>query len=129
MDPLSVFTAFASLVSASNSGLILLQNLIRSTNTVERLQREFLVLEHVFQECGETVLGSKPEEVPQSIKMAVEMCVQKYHELLKMLKKLENKSKPARMILYAYHEHELMLSYNGFRDSMLLLRDLSSEYV
>lgn len=124
-----MITAFASLVSASNSGLILLQNIVRSTNTVERLQREFVVLQHVFHECGETVLESSPEEVPQSIRVVLEMCIQKYHELLKILEKLVDKPKAVRMILYAYHEHELMLCYNGFRDSVMLLRDLSSEYV
>lgn len=127
MDPVSAIGAFAALVSASNSGLILLQNLIKSTNTVERLQREFVVLRHVFHECGETVLGSIPEEVPQSIKEISHMSMEKYHELLKILEKFVNKPKMARMVLYAYHEHELMLCYNGFRDSVMLLRDLCSE--
>ncbi|KAK7728250.1 hypothetical protein SLS63_006698 [Diaporthe eres] len=87
--------------------------------------REFVVLHHVLKDCHEMI--TENPTVPKSIDVCLEMCLQKYRDLLNILENLLAKPKYWRRLLYTFKEHELLTTYNGFRDSVLLLRDLSSD--
>lgn len=127
MDPVSLVAVVGILFSNSASALLVVQNFVRSAETVERLQREFVVLHHVLKDCHEMI--TENPTVPKSIDVCLEMCLQKYRDLLNILENLLAKPKYWRRLLYTFKEHELLTTYNGFRDSVLLLRDLSSECV
>lgn len=127
MDPLSLVAVAGILVSGSGSGLLVLQNFVRSAETVERLQREFMVLQLVLQDCAEVIRDNVT--VPGSIVLCLQMCLRKYNDLLRILEGLLEQPKFWRRFLYTIKEHELLVTYNGFRDSVMLLRDLSSRCV
>lgn len=127
MDPISIAAIVGVLFSNSASALLVVQNFVRSAETVERLQREFVVLHHVLKDCDEMI--TENTTVSKSIDVCLEMCLYKYRDLLNMLERLLAKPKYWRRFLYTFKEHELLTTYNGFRDSVLLLRDLSSEFV
>lgn len=59
----------------------------------------------------------------------LKMCLPKYRDLLSILKSLLAKPKYWRRLLYMFREHEVLTTYNDLRDSVLLLRDLSSKCV
>lgn len=124
MDAFSIVSVAGILFTNSASALLVVQNFVRSAETVERLQREFVVLHHVLKDCHEMI--TENTTVPRSIDVCLEMCLQKYHDLLKILEDLLAKPKYWRRFLYTFKEHELLTTYNGFRDSVLLLRDLST---
>ncbi|KAI3390438.1 hypothetical protein diail_9644, partial [Diaporthe ilicicola] len=125
MDPISIVAVVSILFSNSASALLVVQNFARSAETVERLQREFVVLHHVLKDCHEMI--TENTTTPKSIEVCLEMCLQKYRDLLNILEDLLAKPKYWRRLLYTFKEHELLTTYNGFRDSVLLLRDLSSD--
>lgn len=72
--------------------------------------------------CGHTT-------VPESIDFCLEMCLQRYRDLLNILENLLASPKHWRQLLDTFKEHELLTIYNGFRDSVLLLWDLSTKCV
>ncbi|KAF4949947.1 hypothetical protein FGADI_8548 [Fusarium gaditjirri] len=92
MDPISAVAITTSLLSFSTSSLLLVQNFVKSGETVRRLNLEVVILQHILQECSDAI--SNVEPLPHSIR--------------------------------SLKEPELMVVYNSFRDSVLLLRDLSS---
>ncbi|EMT72142.1 hypothetical protein FOC4_g10003998 [Fusarium odoratissimum] len=126
MDPISAVAIAASLFSFSTSSLLLVQNFVKSGETVRRLNLEVVILQHILQECGETL--SNVEPLPHSIRTCAEICIERQRELLYILDRLIH---PRRHEWFRYaritlKEPELMVTYNSFRDSVLLLRDLSS---
>ncbi|KAG8161943.1 hypothetical protein KVR01_007708 [Diaporthe batatas] len=125
MEVASISLVVGSLLTNSATALLVIQNFARSTQTVERLQREFCVLQHVLEDCFEMIKGDATAS--ESIESCLEMCLHKYRDLLEILDSLLSKPKFWRLFLYTIKEHELFTSYNGFRDSVLLLRDLSSD--
>lgn len=129
MDPISAVAIAASLFSFSTSSLLLVQNFVKSGETVRRLNLEVVILQHILQECGDTI--SNVEPLPHSIRTCAEICIERQRELLYILDRLIH---PRRHEWFRYaritlKEPELMVIYNSFRDSVLLLRDLSSTYV
>ena len=129
MDPISAVAIAASLFSFSTSSLLLVQNFVKSGETVRRLNLEVVILQHILQECGDTI--SNVEPLPHSIRTCAEICIERQRELLHILDRLIH---PRRHEWFRYaritlKEPELMVIYNSFRDSVLLLRDLSSTYV
>ncbi|KAJ9414948.1 hypothetical protein QL093DRAFT_2451015 [Fusarium oxysporum] len=126
MDPISAVAIAASLFSFSTSSLLLVQNFVKSGETVRRLNLEVVILQHILQECGDTI--SNVEPLPHSIRTCAEICIERQRELLYILDRLIH---PRRHEWFRYaritlKEPELMVIYNSFRDSVLLLRDLSS---
>ncbi|KAK4152754.1 hypothetical protein C8A00DRAFT_34537 [Chaetomidium leptoderma] len=129
MDPFSAIAITTSLFSFSASGLLLVQNFIKSTETLRRVQREITVLQHILEECVEIVTSQNhPTPLPPSLDRTLVLCHEDQLVLLQVLEKIYKKKRPVlRMMKITFYDHELMASYHSFRDSVLLLRDLSSD--
>ncbi|KAG5756345.1 hypothetical protein H9Q72_014445 [Fusarium xylarioides] len=126
MDPISALAITASLFSFSTSSLLLVQNFVKSGETVRRLNLEVVILQHILQECGDTI--SNVEPLPHSIRTCAGICIERQSELLHILNRLihPRRNEWWRYVMITLKEPELMVIYNSFRDSVLLLRDLSS---
>jgi hypothetical protein len=127
MEPLSVAL---SLLSFSASTLVLIQNFIKSADTLRRVQRETTVLQHILGQCAEIVTSQNhPAPLPESVERTLLLCHEDHLHLLHSLDRLysSKKRKLLRTINLSIRDEELMASYHSFRDSVLLLRDLSAE--
>lgn len=129
MDPLSAVAIVSSLFTFSASSLLLVQNFIKSASTLKRVQREIAVLQHILEECHEIVtVQNHPTSLPKSVQTVLLLCHDHQANLLQILGKiLCRKRRLEIMIRLTIRDDELMSSYHSFRDSVLLLRDLSSE--
>lgn len=126
MDTFLFAATLTSLASFSASGLLLIQNYVNSTKTLKRIKTEVQIIHLILEECR----SSLPEigSLPPSITMSAEACIHRQYDLLKLLYRLSSHKKP-KWVSYAVitiRQDELLVLYNSFRDSVLLLRDLSS---
>ena len=127
-EVLGVVAVAASLVSFSSSTLLLVKDFVKSIETVKQLEREVIVLQHILTEYGQIVQKVTP--LPDSMVACISMCLEKENDLLILLSHLTALSrKKIGRFLVTMKEPELMTTYNAFRDSILLLRDLSAEYI
>jgi hypothetical protein len=129
MDPLSAIAIASSLVTFSASSLLLVQNFVRSAETLQKIQREIAVLQHILEECVEIVASqSHLTPLPQSLDRTLILCYEDHLHLLQTLDRILSKKRTfIRMLHITLRDDELMAAYHSFRDSVLLLRDLSSE--
>lgn len=119
----------SSLFTFSASSLLLVQNFVRSGDTLRRVQREIAVLQHILEECVEIVTSqSHLASLPLSLESTIWLCHEDHFRLLRTLDRiLSAKWKVLKKLNITLRDEELMASYHSFRDSVLLLRDLSSE--
>jgi hypothetical protein len=127
MDPISALSIVSSLAAFSTSSLLLVQNFVKSAETLGKLQQEVVILQHVLEECQQIIVAYST--MPMSIAISLSLCNERQHDLLTILGRvMSSKTKRlTRAFLYTFKEHEIISVYNSFRDSVLLLRDLSSE--
>jgi len=129
MDISGAITITSSLFAFSASTLLLVQNFVKSAETLHKVQREIAVLQHILEECVEIVTSQNhPTPLPQSLSRILLMCHEDYGSLLKILSRISfKKRRILRTLNVTLRDKELMAAYHSFRDSVLLLRDLTSE--
>ncbi|KAM7188459.1 hypothetical protein V8F33_010609 [Rhypophila sp. PSN 637] len=126
---LSVAPAVFGLLSFATTSLLLVQNFVRSQETLQTVQQEIVVLQHILEECV-NVVSSHPDErsLPKSLVTALFLCDESHIALLKSLERVySRKSRLRIMFQLSIREEELMSSYRAFRESAILLRDLTSD--
>jgi hypothetical protein len=130
MEAFGALAIASSLVTFSTSSLLLVQNFVKSAETLQKIQREIAVLQYILEECVEIVTSQSPlTTLPQSLERSLILCHEDHLRLLQTLERIFSKKKRlVRMLQITIRDDELMASYHSFRDSVLLLRDLSSEY-
>ncbi|KAF4449022.1 hypothetical protein F53441_7672 [Fusarium austroafricanum] len=72
MDPISAVAVLTSLVSFSSSALLLVQNFVRSDETIRRLDLEVTTLRQILQESHDTI--SNNDSLPSSITTCAHIC-------------------------------------------------------
>jgi hypothetical protein len=113
--------------SFSTSGLLLVQNFVKSADTLQKIQRETVILQYIFDECVD-IAQTHPSTLPKSLETSLFLCKERCLDLLRTLEKIiSKKSRLQRLLHITLRDQELITSFDSFRDSVLLLRDLSSE--
>jgi hypothetical protein len=141
-DPLSFVVSVAAIIS-STAGLIdsydaIIGRVKGMHEVLYRQSKEIKVLLLVLEECRITLSSVSPHAVPPSIEQGMQLVVERLDEVKALRDSIEsrakklNKFKPmilihSRKVLRAHDEQKIAV--DGFRDSVLFLRDLTSEWV
>jgi hypothetical protein len=135
MDPISAFdlaTSFISIVSCCYTIVLLTRELKRRVAFTKELsdvhQREIEVLQRVIQECWE--IANSATHIPSSIKESFENCASREKNLLNILEPEQGASSMTftETLRLSLLKKDLKRRYGMFRESVLLLRGLCSEY-
>ena len=126
MDPLAAAATITSIFAFSTSSLLLIQNYVNSTENLRKIETEVRIIQHILEECHSVL--SEINLLPPSVQISVELCFSRQYELLKLLDLLvrPKKQRWLRNMMVAVKQNELLVLYQSFRDSVILLRDLSS---
>ncbi|GAP90421.2 hypothetical protein SAMD00023353_4900080 [Rosellinia necatrix] len=123
--------ATASLFTFSQTTLLLILDIARSQQNVLSLSEEIIILQSILKECQEIV--DMEASVPESVQGALGLCHVKRLTILRILETVLPKAhekflhKIFRPIILAFEEPRLMAAYRSFRDTVLMLRDLTSD--
>lgn len=134
MDPVIAFdfaTSCISIVSCCYTIVLLTREWKRRVEFTKELsnvhQREIEVLQRVIQECWE--IANSATHIPSSIKESFENCASRQKNLLNILEPEQGASSTfAETLRLSLLKKDLKRRYGMFRESVLLLRDLCSEY-
>lgn len=101
-----------------------------SDRGLHRLTEELEILTEVLHECEETFTAAT--SAPASIARCMKLCISRHNELMEIVMRdivqAKTKFTMIRRIKYVARQEQRNFAYNSFRDSILLLRDLASEY-
>jgi hypothetical protein len=136
MEVLGAVSIIASLAAFTSSSVTIIGQVARSSATISTLSKELTIIEIILRETEHTLRSFSV--APDSIKVCLEFCLQKREDVFRILDKIApdardgkrvSLGKKWRMVLMSsVYESEVVAGYNSFRDSVLLLRDLTSEY-
>lgn len=140
MDPTTVIGVVSSLLAFTSSTLVIAQVITRGGANTKSLTEELEVIELILSECVQTLKShatAKKGSIPPSIGRCLELCARKRDDAIEIMEKIHGKSgdRPKslfRTVRYAFlsvaYEQPLIARFNSFRDTAMLLRDLTSEY-
>jgi hypothetical protein len=129
-DPISMTAIISSLISTASGAAGLSRSITQSAPELERQLAEIDVLLVVLQETGKHFLSQRP---PKSVEAAMYVCQERHDELMKLMDRIQIRhkkgawAKTIRAIKALVTADKRKLAFQGFRDSVLLLRDLSAE--
>ena len=131
ISAIGIATSFTSIVSCSYTIFLLTREWKRRVAFTKELsdvhQREIEVLQRVVQECWD--IANSATQIPSSIKESFETCASREKGLLKSLRLEQGaQSTFAETLRLSLLKKDLKRRYGMFRESVLLLRDLCSEY-
>ncbi|KAF2685244.1 hypothetical protein K458DRAFT_365545, partial [Lentithecium fluviatile CBS 122367] len=132
-DPLSLVVVFASLVNTTASLAAIGKSFAHTIPEFERQIAEIDVLLLILEETTKTFV--EYGTLPRSVEAATLRCEACYVELKELIERhwvTDRKGTTAKIkkrIRLVYTEDVRRAAYHAFRDSVLLLRDLASEYV
>lgn len=135
---MTLTVAVLAMVATANATVVTAHRLFRQLESsdaeFERQMQEVQVLEDVLQECEGICRSSNT--VPRSIEHAMDVCTRRLKDLMWHMDRLFRlyRSQGAmavwrRRLSAIGKEEERRRALIAFRDSVLLLRDLCSEYV
>lgn len=135
MDVISAAAVLVSLVAFTSSSLTVVGQITRSSATISALEGELGLIEIILRESADALKSFS--SMPESIYICLQRCQEKRDAAAILMDKISPISKDrksafrtARLILLSTkYEARIVAAYNSFRDSVLLLRDLTSEYV
>ena len=130
---ISILAIGSSAASITWTTVQMRKKMNESGPAVTKQLEEIRVLCQVAQECEQ--MFSASGTVTESIEQCLSQCMDRHAELMAQMAKLEPRSSYRGLIgdtkwkLSAVaRETDRKVAYNAFRDCVLLLRDLSSEY-
>ena len=135
MDILGITTSLFSIVSRTYPITLLTREWKRRVEYAKELsnvhQREIEVLQRVIEECWE--VASCATQLPSSIRESFENCASREKNLLNILQHEQGApssftSNFKATLRLSLQKKDLKRHYGMFRESVLLLRDLCSEY-
>lgn len=140
MEVLGAVSIIASLAAFTSSSVTIIGQVARSSGTITTLTKELTIIEIILRETENTLRSFRSfSAVPDSIRVCLDFCLQKRKDVLRIIDKIAPDSKDGTRVSFAkkwrmvvmstLYESEVVGGYNSFRDSVLLLRDLTSEYV
>ncbi|KAI0450729.1 hypothetical protein F5B21DRAFT_517261 [Xylaria acuta] len=124
----------ASLATFSQTTLLLVLDIARGQNRVLSLAGEITILQSILKDCGEIV--DSEASVPNTVQGALELCHMKRVALLEILEKImpATRDSPLKRIrrimkpfIISIEEPRVMAAYESFRNTVLMLRDLTSD--
>lgn len=87
----------------------------------------------VLEECHDIVRASENVSIPPSVDRALHICLDRYTNLMALVERLRIDKLESRSLFTKWHqivtEPERKAAFDAFRNSVMLLRDLCSEYV
>jgi hypothetical protein len=138
-DPLTLTFAIFSIVSSTTAFSATLHDTLRKIREHEPELRKQIddisVLVAVLQECG--ALFMSDIRIPEAAEGAMDACVSRHHDLVAVMHQIEvyRSRRPSQFSKFLQsariiaRERERKAAFDAFRDSVLLLRDLASEYL
>ena len=138
MDPITLTVAVVSILSSTaafSSRLGLGAAKFKdSRDDFHRWTQEILVLNQLLDECGSKFL--KETDLPKSLEGAMDTCVDRHKTLMDVLQALrvERFESPRGVFQmssrakYVLLENKRRSALRAYRESVLLIRDLTSEY-
>ena len=139
MDPLTLSIGIVALISSAANLTNSISRDISRLKNVERKIRdqvsEIEVMCDVLMECNEIIQASQDTKIPISVKRSFDFCEMRYQELMEFMPKtppLKSRSTVSKFVWRSkqlHTEKERKTALSGFRNAVLLLRDLCSEYI
>ncbi|KAI0116269.1 hypothetical protein GGR51DRAFT_500834 [Nemania sp. FL0031] len=131
-ETFALVAGLASLVTFSQTTLLLVLDIARSQSRVSSLTSEIIILQSILKDCEEIV--ESEATVPRSVQGALELCQAKQLALLETLTKVLPTSRDSRFrrlmlkpFTLTIEEPRVMADYETFRSTVLMLRDLTSD--
>ncbi|KAI3320113.1 hypothetical protein HD806DRAFT_247232 [Xylariaceae sp. AK1471] len=131
MDPLSTVAIVSSLVTFSQTTLLLIQNIARSEKQILSLNDEIIILQSILNDSKAIV--ESEASVPNTVQRSLGLCHQKQIHLLESLEKFMPMTRDSRfrkifkLYMLVVEEPRITAAYRSFRDSVLMLRDLTAD--
>lgn len=138
-DPISLATSIISIVSTTATFSARLQNAAQqfgdSNPELQRQLEDISVLLAVLQECKSLFVSGV--QIPLAAEGAMKACASRHNNLFTVMNRIERCHSRRRSAIFGFLQVPRMITLEGdrrsafhaFRDSVLLLRDLISEYV
>lgn len=137
MDSLTALSVISSLLAFTSSALVISQVILRGDANTKSLTEELEVVELILTECIQSLDShTKSDPVPPSIERCLKLCEKKRNDAIEIMEKIHGKPGDKRSrfihnvrfaILSVSNEQPLIARFNSFRDTVMLLRDLTSE--
>jgi biopolymer transport protein ExbB/TolQ len=120
---LATVTAFVSTIGT----IVTMAAAVKRANTLEKVEREITVLQHIFAECVETS-QNHPSSLPESLARALLHCHEEHRGVSGIQERVRSEQLSVLQALkIIFRDDEVVAKYHSFRGSVLLLRDLCSE--
>lgn len=139
MDPTSAIVVISSLIAFTSSSLVVAQALTRGNANTKSLTEELEVIELILTECIQSLDShARVGNIPPSIERCLVLCEKKRTDAIEIMEKIHGKTGEKRknfatrlrfVVLSVTYEQPLIAKFNSFRDTAMLLRDLTAEYV
>ncbi len=138
MDPTSALAVISSLLAFTSSTLVIAQVITRGNANTKSLTEELEVIELILTECIQSLDShANTGNIPPSIERCLVLCDRKRSDAIEIMEKIhgktgEKRSPFTKAVRFAFlsvtYEQPLIARFNSFRDTAMLLRDLTSEY-
>ncbi|KAK4200367.1 hypothetical protein QBC40DRAFT_254138 [Triangularia verruculosa] len=136
MEANAALSLASSLLAFTSSALIIAQNITRGREITQVLTEELEVVELILSECVQTLtshIEAQKGDIPRSIERCLELCVKKRNDAISVMEKIygdlseEPKFRRVRYAIFPSYQERLSGKFNSFRDTAMLLRDLTSD--
>ncbi|RYP60315.1 hypothetical protein DL771_010556 [Monosporascus sp. 5C6A] len=126
-----------SLLAFTSSSLVVAQQITRGDATAQSLVEELEVVEVILTECIDTLRAhSTAPDIPASITRCLMLCAKKRDDAINIMQKIHGNTPGQKrsiggniryLFLAVQYEQPLIARFNSFRDTVLLLRDLTAD--
>lgn len=140
MADFTVAIAILSIISSSASFTAqttqIQKRFKRSDREIENQMQEINVMSEVLKECWGIIEASRDAKIPESIPQALDSCQVRYVEMMDLMERFRNDrlestgamSNFKRLLKQTTSENERKSAFSAFRNAVMLLRDLCTEY-
>ncbi|KAK1827354.1 hypothetical protein QBC39DRAFT_362166 [Podospora conica] len=141
MDVVGALSIIGSLLAFTSSALVIAQVITRGDANTKSLTEELEVIELILTECVQSLdTHAKTGTIPPSIGRCLVLCERKRNDAIEIMDKiygvkgdsLKKRNRVLRTVRFAFfsvaYEQPLIARFNSFRDTAMLLRELSSDF-
>ncbi|KAK3346485.1 hypothetical protein B0T25DRAFT_552117 [Lasiosphaeria hispida] len=130
----------SSLLAFTSSAVVIAQVITRGGANTKSLTEELEVIGLILEECIQTLESpshAEKSDIPPSIGRCLVLCVKKRNDAIETMEKIYGKQGDKRSafvkgVRYTFlavaYEQPLIARFNSFRDAVMLLRDLTSDF-
>ena len=137
-EPLTLIVSIAVIISSTTAFTSLTYNTVAQVKNSRydfyRQKAELEVLLLVLRECEGTI--KNVSEIPQSLEAAMDVCIARHRDLFEILEAIRMEDFDSSGVIhrlrfgarYVVRNKDRERAMEGFRESVLLIRDLAAEY-